>query len=118
VVNFASLAEYVQTLRKPYPYLSGMLRNMVVCKKQHGAVFVRIGITGKGIEPNYLVTSNRSDPDGFPEGIPKFIVAYNGRTHEPFDWEDVDLKPLSWSRELLDGAQVLALYNEVNGRTG
>ena len=48
----------------------------------------------------------------------KFIVAYNGRTHEPFDWEDVDLKPLSWSRELLDGAQVLALYNEVNGRTG
>ncbi len=90
---------------------------MVACKREHGAVFVRIGLTGKGIEPNYLVTSNRSYPDGFPEGRPKFMVAYSGRTHDPFDWEDVDLKPLSWSDELLDGSQVLALFREVNGRT-
>jgi hypothetical protein len=118
MIIFASLTECIEILPEPEPYLYGMLKSMVSCKRVHGTVFVRIGITGKGIEPNYLITSNRSDFDGFPDGAPEFIVAYNGRTHEPFNWSGDDLRTQSWSREPSDGPEVVALLQKVKGRSG
>ena len=44
----ASLAFLVESgrLRDPDKYLSGVLNNMILCKREHGSAVVRIGTTG------------------------------------------------------------------------
>lgn len=99
---------FIPTLKSPHGYLWGVLKNMAECKRSHGDAFVRFGNTGKGIAPNYLITSNRSDIDGFPDGQPKSMIAYSGRSHPPFDWDDLQLQTVHWNFDVVEGRQILA----------
>jgi hypothetical protein len=111
-----SLEDCVETIAEPSTYLFGMIKNMVECKKQYGVVFVRVGKTGEGIAPNYLVTSNRSDPDGFPDGVAPHIKAYNGRSHRSLDLKFFQLRSLNWSNDIADGKRVYDLFKAVEGK--
>lgn len=110
-----TLEDCIETVREPERYLRGILRNMLDCKREQGTAFVRIGLTGEGIAPNYLVTSNESDPDGFPFGSAKYMRAFNGRTHHSLFLKDHQLIGCSWSRDVAEGARVYDLLKAVKG---
>jgi len=76
----ATIADVVGSLNKPAEYVRLVLHNMWDCKRQHGEASVRIGITGKGRTPHYLIeyhNESLSDPAVF--GI------YRGSSHKELE---------------------------------
>src|SRR5262245_2287327 len=80
-----TIADIASTLDGTVDYVRGVFGNVIEFKKQHGAAFVRIGTTGRGIVPHY-----RIEP-GQPAGVEDWMddaywTAFHGRNHKKLEW--------------------------------
>lgn len=103
-----TLADCLGTMPNPERYLRKVLENAVRTYRKHGSATVRIGATGKGIAPNYVV-----EPD-LPEfGGELHAIAFNGRSHQEMAKDDSDAGPRNWNYERLSVQEVQKLYQLV-----
>jgi hypothetical protein len=116
-----TLADVVaaNTLGSPLEYVRGVLDNLHVATRKHGAVFVRLGRMGTGQYPHYRIDSLEHRPRLFTEGVDEIFMAleaYNGRNHKPLvrEGEEVDiLRDEHWSTRGTAYPDVQALFRQV-----
>ncbi|MER9687877.1 MULTISPECIES: hypothetical protein [unclassified Mesorhizobium] len=115
----ATVLDVVRTLDQPRGYVLGVFNNMHDYKRRHGSAFVRIGITGRGMMPNYRLEPTNDSVMGFladlVQGgdVDRHFVAYHGRNHEQLDWGPKELKGPHWSSAYLDHETVRTLLLEL-----
>ncbi|MER9937122.1 hypothetical protein [Mesorhizobium sp. M0088] len=114
----ATVLDVVRTLDEPRKYVLGVFNNMHDYKRRHGSVYVRIGITGRGMMPNYRLEPT-NDSMGFLTDIvqggdvARHFEAYHGRNHEQLDWGQRELKGPHWSGSYLSHEALLKLLEEL-----
>ena len=125
-----TVADVIPTLKKPEEYLRRMLSNMMLCKREHGAACVRIGVTGAGVAPHYRVGPPMEgmaaptehllgDEPLFcdPIDLTPWYKAYNGRGHQQIEaWGLREMGLNSWSNREMSLDDVRALLGRVRGR--
>jgi hypothetical protein len=106
IANDATIGDVLATLDNAEEYVRRLLSTMGAMRPQHGAVVVRIGITGKGVMPNY-----RIDHAGEPS---RSISAFDGQTHKPFtDVRNIDTE--NWSTRSLTYDEVRGVLGQIRG---
>ena len=120
------------TLSNPDRYLTGVLKNLMACQREHRSADVRIGRTGGGRAPHYRIepeggsfASNEREIMGIddPETVAReaehrwlaCFNAYNGRNHEKLDWGEAELQSNSWSSRAMSIEEVRNLIGGVRG---
>src|SRR5258708_524536 len=82
IADDATIADIVNDLNAPGKYVHRVVEYMGECWRQHGAALVRIGVTGRGRAPHYLIEHQKS---------PSVFAVYRGSSHKPF--EDLGERP-------------------------
>ena len=126
----ATIEGVINTLDNPKEYVRGVLENMHRAKKElrSGDVRVRIGTTGRGISPHYLIedmpclTNEDWDdimnpPPASDEGDDdeKYYFAYHGKNHGLLDLESMQLRGLNWSSKFTTFDEVKNLLGVLRG---
>ena len=62
IASNATIADVKSTLSKPEDYVCRVLSKLLQMQKVHGAVIVRIGVTGKGKMPHFRIDNAAGDP--------------------------------------------------------
>jgi hypothetical protein len=101
----ATLRELTGSLDNAEEFVRRVLEVMWAEHKAHGEIIMRLGITGKGIRPNY-----RFEPAG--GGDP--IVAIDGNSHGHWDPAAVFDGRETWSRATMTLKDVQILRQELN----
>lgn len=94
----ATATSIVDSLDEPEEYIRGMLANLHEANKIEKASRVTIGVTGKGIVPNYKIDA---PVDLFGGGkllihMPKLV--FNGRTHKQM-FDPAQVQGENWSTQ-------------------
>jgi len=109
-----TIADIATRLNRPDEYMRRVLGNMSSCKKKHGAAFVRIGTTGRGLAPHYRV-----EPEFEFEKIldgdlwDAQFVAYHGRSHKQLSWGFGELRDDHWSVDKMSFEEVQHLLGSL-----
>jgi hypothetical protein len=71
-----TIAGLMNTLNRPGDYVQGVFAHMWVCKKKFGDASARIGVTGEGRVPHYIIeyTGDR--------GATEIFGTYHGSSHD------------------------------------
>jgi hypothetical protein len=104
------ITDIVHKLEHPENYVSGVLENLWHCRGEHGVASVRIGITGEGKAPNYLVEYSEEGP-----GSPPIFGAFHGRSHKRLVEKDA-VRDEHWSQDVLYFEDVQRLIGEIRSR--
>lgn len=119
----ATIAEIVGRLNNAPEYVRRVLETMWDCKHERGNVSVKIGTTGEGRAPNYLIEYEREQ--GRKQGV---YGAYYGHGHKKFENFDTSrrarLDPIAdwtlrdehWSTKAMSIEEVSALLGRLRGR--
>jgi len=101
-----TIATVLTKLAKPDEYVAAVFAKLrrVQREQKHNAV-VRIGITGTGLIPNYLI-----EVDG-EHGVR--IEAFDGQTHRQFT--DVAIGSENWSQRYMTYAEMEGLLGQMRG---
>ena len=105
----ATLETVWNKLTHPRQYVAGVRQKMVLCQRQEGNSYVRIGITGSGQKPCYRIFARGNDGH-------ETIVGSYWDTHEPLSREDAVNS--NWSDAALSLEQLDALLRERTGYRG
>ena len=128
----ATLASIWKGLRDPSDYLRGVHGNMLLCENDHGSAFVRIGVGGDGLEPNYRVGPDKSIVDASMRELDCLVdsadegtflraqtvtaanySAFNGKNHKKIEqWGRDELHEDNWSSRSTGIDDVERLLNE------
>jgi hypothetical protein len=120
----ATLEDVLPTLWNADKYLSGMLANMVLCKREHGSARVRIGVAGDGVAPHYRVEPGESMvaaimsalSEGKEDDLARYFVAYHGRSHNKLKWGKEELiSSRNWSVSRASSDDVQELLGKIRG---
>ena len=117
----ATIADIVGTLNAPREYVRKILEHMYECKGEHDNAMVRIGATGEGRAPNYLIEYRKSGQDDLTK-----YCAYHGNGHNKIEnlyiGRRVRLRPTSrsliqdnWSKRVMTLGDVGALLGQLRG---
>lgn len=117
------IADVVRTLKNPEDYVCRVLIRMKQCENAHGASLVRIGVTGRGVTPNFAVE--------YPNdmGGAEVFEAYYGVNGDPMEDLGTLLDELmgkaapdhvmvfrNWSTRTMTYGQVQAVLGEIRKR--
>jgi hypothetical protein len=104
--------DIVERLNQPESYVCGVLGNMWKCKREHRDASVRIGVTGHGKSPNYLVEYSAEG-----SGSPPIFGAFHGRSHKKFV-EEAAVRDEHWSEDVMYFSAVQELIGKIRSKPG
>ena len=103
-----TIADILATLDKPEEYLRGVVGHLSEGRKENGGAWVKIGITGGGAVPNYMIGVPPDDAGNPP--LPWKV--FNGRSHkELFDRDQMEDR--NWSRGSMTTEEAQKLRGEI-----
>ncbi|MDB5577278.1 MAG: hypothetical protein JWR80_2454 [Bradyrhizobium sp.] len=109
-----SVRNVITTLEKPEKYVLGIFRNMDALRKEQIASTVSIGITGRGIAPNYrLDASEEADHVKMVERYEYPSIPFRGQTHQPLTFDFIDNG--HWSSAVMTFEEVKNLLGDLRG---
>ena len=102
----ATLRDLLPTLEKPESFVRQVVGVMHEATKEHGAIVMRLGITGTGRAPNYRIERSEG-------GAP--IMALDGANHKQWpEGENFAAAP-NWSSAIMTKDEVANLLGEIRG---
>jgi hypothetical protein len=103
ISNDASIADIAPTLKDGAVFAAQVLHRMTQERKSHGPVVARIGITGKGVIPNFRIDTVSGEP----------IKSYDGQSYEPFS--EINTYDKNWSTASMTFEEVRELVAKMRG---
>ena len=90
-----------------------MVGNMAACHKKHGAAYVTIGTSSKGVAPHYRVApGDRFLEEAFADDRAPFNQGFHGRNHKLLPWGEGQLRGAHWSARSMSYMEICALLGE------
>ena len=111
LTNDATITDIVESLKRPVEYVRRVYGNMLDFEKEHGAAFVRIGMTGRGIAPNYRIEPG--ELDNYLDDKWLDCSAFSGLSHKKSDWGIYDLRGEHWSVKGMNCNEVQTLLGSL-----
>jgi hypothetical protein len=85
ISNDTSIADIAPTLKDGAMFTARVRQRMIQEQKLHGPVVARVGVTGKGVAPNFRIDTVSGQP----------IKSYDGQSYEPFS--ELNTHDKNWS---------------------
>jgi hypothetical protein len=117
----ACIEDAFPTLPNPEEYVRGILESSVSEKFNRDEAVVRIGTSGKGVQPHYSIEEGEGShtctlPNGMTMRGYRHRAVFHGRSHKPI-LED-EFKGKSWSSSTATYADVHSILGPLGPRRG